>query len=249
MGILKKLTDEYFEKELRTEDGKFMEVMGCKVLVPVDFTEDDFFILLNEAIADYDGETIFSYYRDINDYDDDEYEKVKCGYNNYIVYPKLKNADINFNVTESQYDSVKKFLKYIFEVAQIETHDYKEKLILVDEGTQYYKFHYKFYEAGIDDNNGYIEDDCWDLLVEDFLTDFEKKADIGRGDIEYFSYNNMGSNVCINIQSPSKSLFFSALKYSREMTEWWKKVLDKIDEMGVKEYFGLEDELEDEEDN
>lgn len=244
MGILKKLTDEYFEKELRTEDGKYINALGCKVLVPIDFTEDDFFVLLNEAITDYDGEAIFSYDRDIKDYDDDEYEKVKCGHNNYLVYPKLKNADINFNITEKQYDSVKKFLEYIFEVAQIETHNYEEKLILVSESDQYYKFGYKFYEAGIDDNNGYIENDCWDLLMDDFLTSFEEKVDIGRGDIEYFSYNNMGSNVCINIQSPSKSLYFFALKYSREMTEWWKKVLDKIDEMGVKEYFGLEDEEE-----
>lgn len=245
MGILKKLTDEYFEKELRTEDGKFMEVMGCKVLVPVDFTEDDFFILLNEAITDYDGETIFSYKRYLNDYNDNEYEKIKCGDDNYIVYPKLKNADINFNVTESQYDSVKKFLEYIFEVADITTHNGDEMILLVDESTQYHKFHYKFYEAEIDDNNGYIEDDCWDLLVDDFLTAFEEKVDIGRGDIEYFSYNNMGSNVCIKLQSQRNNyLYFNVLKYSREMTEWWKKVLDKIDEMGVKEYFGLEDEEE-----
>ena len=42
MGILKNITDEYFEKTLRNEDGKYLDVDGCKVIVPIDFDEKMF---------------------------------------------------------------------------------------------------------------------------------------------------------------------------------------------------------------
>ena len=42
MGVLKTLTDEYFEKTLRKEKGKFLDVWGCRVIVPEDYDEDKF---------------------------------------------------------------------------------------------------------------------------------------------------------------------------------------------------------------
>ena len=42
MGILKKLTEEYFKETLRNEDGKFLDVDGYRAVVPPDFEERDF---------------------------------------------------------------------------------------------------------------------------------------------------------------------------------------------------------------
>jgi hypothetical protein len=59
MSVLGKLTDEYFGKDARTEDGKFLEIRGFKVLVPSDFTEEVFF----EALKDFFKESEANFLR------------------------------------------------------------------------------------------------------------------------------------------------------------------------------------------
>ena len=66
MGILKDLTDEYFGKKVRKEDGKKITVHGCDVIIPPDWDEENFLksvetVLLEDTITEFVGEFLYKH--------------------------------------------------------------------------------------------------------------------------------------------------------------------------------------------
>jgi len=118
MGVLKNLTDEYFEKTLRNEDGKFLYVDGCRVVVPSNFEEKDFLELVQKIISISCNFDIFIKYEDKKD-KYTKYTHIECkgGLNMFIYsfercmkyYKNIFNEDINKTI----YDSTVKYLEHI----------------------------------------------------------------------------------------------------------------------------------------
>ena len=73
MGILKDLTDEYFGKKVRKEDGKKITVHGCDVIIPPDWDEENFLksvetVLLEDTITEFVGEFLYKLSNGILDF-------------------------------------------------------------------------------------------------------------------------------------------------------------------------------------
>ncbi len=121
MGILKKLTDEYFNETLRNEDGKFLDVDGCRVVVPLSFEEKDFLESVQKIISCYCYFDIFIKYEDKKD----KYTNIECkgGLNMFIYsfencvkyYKNIFNEDIN----KTMYDSIVKYLEHIMKDVKV----------------------------------------------------------------------------------------------------------------------------------
>ena len=84
MGVLKKLTDEYFGDTVRIEDGKKITVHGCDVIVPVIWDEKDFLKSVENVLSeDNISEFISEYwYRQIDKSND---TIIECG-NSYHLF-------------------------------------------------------------------------------------------------------------------------------------------------------------------
>jgi len=249
MGILKNLTDEYFGENARTEDGKYITVHGCKVLVPVDYNEEKFLSYVDELLDteyydSYPAASIVSssYIREYGDK-----IKVDCD-GTYLVLYNFSDIDSEYipeGTDEKLYDSFIKFMKHIADGVSLMIYRSTGHICLADEHTVYNNFDMLFYEAGLDEE-AY---DCFQWLIDMFIEEFGDKVDIDKDDLVFMSYNNYASNILLPVESSDDIIKLKRLMYAKEMTEWWKREFKAIEDEGVSDYFSIdppEDEPEDE---
>jgi hypothetical protein len=233
MGILKKLTDEYFGDTVRSEDGKKITVHGCDVIVPVIWDENDFLksvetVLFEDTITEFvDG----YWYKRI---DTSKSTNIECGNSYHLCISKYDEIiDEEYLTTEeipneTTYNSIIKFITYIVKDVVIDTEHNKDYIRLTGEG--------KIDDAFFTDDLGEFEiQNAYDDLITYFLEDFGEKANIKQDDLHSIEYR--GSTLNLPIE-------FKTLLYAREMIKWWDDTLSEIEKQGSKRYFGYDDEEE-----
>ena len=231
MSVLGKLTDEYFGKDARTEDGKFLEIRGFKVLVPSDFTEEVFF----EALKDFFKESEANFLRKENT--DIRYTNIPCG--NGDFYLSLRPFEeigeyLSYTFSNKQIESILKFIEFLFDGVNIDSEHGKYCIVLLDTSD----FDYEIYEAGMDVES----QDCWDDMLEMFFEDF-KDAEIDKDDLHYIQYYNTNLNIRI-CKGEENEIIIKAMLYAKDMVKWWKEQIDEIRKQGARQYFGYDFEEE-----
>lgn len=232
MGVLKTLTDEYFDKTLRKEEGKFLDVCGCRVIVPEDYNEKKFFKKIEEIMK---KTSIFFCKEGENQYLT-FHRRIKFHNNFEILIPdfslvKDDSEDIRLNIDETFYKSYMKFIEHI--VQHIDLIKYKEKFCILlaskeETGAVYDEI---FGELGF--LFGETEDfaEYFAPVLVQFFNEYESKADIIRAEIEY-----IGLNIAMEIRNESAEIQFKTLLFAREMRAWWRMILKEIEKVGLDEY-------------
>lgn len=233
MGVLKKLTDEYFGDVVRNEDGKKITVHGCDVIVPPNWDEEDFLksvelVLTEDNIAEFVSEY---WYRQT---DTSKNTNIECGNSYHLCISKYDEIiDEDYLTTEdipneTTYNSIIKFLTYIVKDVDIDTERNKDYIRLTGEG--------EIDDALFrDDLDEFEMQNAYDDLIAYFLEDFGEKANIRPDDLYSIQYRETTLNLPIE---------FETLLYAREMIEWWNKTLSEIKKQGPKRYFGYDVEEE-----
>lgn len=131
MGVLKDLTDEYFKKKSRIENGKIVEFYGNDILIPVNYKDIfDFFTSFNTSVFDFKMKSDKTF--DSHDY----WIKIEGGEksvaNLYIKCYKdiIKYSTLDIAITEKMYDSFVEFLKKLMKDSTI-IHNGKEFKIVI----------------------------------------------------------------------------------------------------------------------
>lgn len=237
MGVLKTLTDEYFEKSIRTEEGKYLEIKGCKLIVPVDCDEKKFFETLK--FITWDGGSTMDFFSPY--YLKKEEMKYKCNNDYYFLPSSFENfCDLmsydydELDFDEKLYNACCEFIAYM--VKNIDIYSKNDNYIILADDKLLYDFNCAMYDAGIEDST--YE---WDFLVEDFFDNFGEKADITQKyDFEYTSYG-YGEAILLKFNFESSN-FVKILLYAEEMQNWWKTTINGIEKNDARDYFGLEEE-------
>lgn len=123
MGILKKLTEEYFKETLRNEDGKFLDVDDCRVVIPSNFEERDFLKCVQRIVD-------MSPCRFYNEKLPDNEHVIPIEYKNnwymsmytfeeMLLAAKRYNYDID-GINDTLYKSVIEYLKHISKDVELE---------------------------------------------------------------------------------------------------------------------------------
>lgn len=237
MGVLKKITEEYFGNRLRSEEGKFLDVKGFKVIVPVEYDEKKFYELADDTL--HCGRGAFLKEREINKKD----YNIKCGGDWYLsldpldkIYEELKEEYGYEEITRKQFESSVKFIEFLVEDVYMDSDNYKPYIILADEGTVFRKLDCPISEAGLSDREA---DSCYYCLQDWFFDEFGTNVGIDIGDIHYINYYHTSVNLRATDGNNKPDL--KILLHAKEMVKWWKDNLDKIEEVGVKEFFGFDD--------
>lgn len=239
MGILKNLTDEYFGKKLRTEDGKYIEVHGFKVIVPIDYDEKKFLNLVSDILTEGNSEFVRS--REKND----GYYYADCENDWCLEMDKLD--DIReiikewYELTDKQFESAIKFIEHLVCDISIDRENSREYLVLVDESDMYNKLDMAIYHANLDE---WAAQECYDNLIDWFLEEFgdTNKANIVKEEIHTIVYHN--SSLCLRLLDSNNHVMFKTLLWASDMVKWWETHLDDIVKIGVREYFGFTEEEE-----
>ena len=233
MGVLKKLTDEYFGDTVRIEDGKKITVHGCDVIVPVIWDEKDFLKSVENVLSEDDiFEFISEYvYRRIDKSKD---TIIECGNSYYLFIAKYDEIIDEGYLTieeipnETTYNSIIKFLTYIVKDVDIDTKRDVDYIRLTDED----EIDNALYGDDLDE---FQMQNAFDNLIDVFLEDFGEKAEISRDDLYSIQYRGTTLNLPVE---------FKTLLYAREMIEWWNNTLSAIEKQGPKRFFGYDDEEE-----
>lgn len=235
MSVLGKLTDEYFGNDVRDEDGKFLEIRGFKVLVPVDFDEEKF----RNAIEDFltTSEATF-----VNkQYLDDRYVKIPCGNKDYYIMLNPIDEfrdELQYELTDKQIESMMKFIEFLFDGVDIVYHDGKEYATLIDTSD----FDYEMYDAKM---NEWESQECWNDIKSWFLESFED-ANIIEDDLHGIQYYSVV--LTIKLSDGGSDFEIDTMYYVKDMVKWWEKQMEEIRKQGARAYFGLDfDEGESEE--
>lgn len=242
MGVLKTITDEYFKKTVRAEEGKYIEVHGFKALVPSDYGETEFLGLVSDILDTGEAEFVRSREKSIGFYHTD------C--ENDWCLQLLKPDEIRENLaeyewysltdlTDKQFESAIKFIEYLVSDISIDRDNGYEYLVLVDESDMYNKFDMVIYDAELDD---FEAQECYDDLIDWFLEEFgdEDKAYVTKEEIHAIQYYN--TSLCLRLLDSGNHVMFKTLLWASDMVKWWRTHLNDLEKMGAKEYFGLEPE-------
>ena len=232
MGILKDLTDEYFGKKVRKEDGKKITVHGCDVIVPPDWDEEDFLksvetVLLEDTITEFVSEY---WYKQM---DKSKNTNIECGNSYHLCISKYDEIIEEYLTTEeipneTTYNSIIKFLTYIVKDVDIDNNRNENYIRLTGED----EIDNALY---MDDLDEFQIQNAYDDLITYFLEVFGKKANISRDDLYSIQYRGTTLNLPVE---------FETLLYAREMIEWWNNTLSAIKKQGPKRFFGYDDEEE-----
>lgn len=220
MGVLKKITDEYFEKGLRNEDGKFLDIGGCRVVVPNEYTEEKFLRKANEVLK-----AMFVYFKkkeNVNDEDVRECERVemKNGYvmlfDSYDFFVKHTSEIKDFD--EGMYKSIKKFLTYFMgDVSFSETIGQTDGIELVEKEDMDKMVSF-FKREGLEK-----EINTFTMMkTHDFLRNFKEKMDLERIDIDFFKHG-YSKNIVLHLRDIVQNPSIYRIRYAKEAVEWWKK--------------------------
>lgn len=242
MGVLKKLTDEYFEKTLRKEDGKYIEVRGFKAVVPHNFNEEMFL----ESVEDVFSKSNTAFLRQQSGMITDDDVVLPVGKDMrgrmYMVSDPIEEYrdKLYYDMSDEQIKSVFKFIQFMLDGVEMDKTGAQTVVVLVGEGKIHNKIEYPLYELGVDD---YTVKDWYDYLVETFVERFkEKNGNTTKSDLTTITYYESTLNIYIADSDHTNDLMIHNLLYAKEMVKWWNDVFDEIEKYGVKEFFGLEDE-------
>ncbi len=244
MGILKKITDEYFEKVLRNEDGKYLNVMGCNVIVPMYYDEEDFLDVVEEftnTLSSYTTQNIS--FRTDDDINEDAiqiecgngYMEIETDYNHFLKFYK---NEFKKDMNENLFNSIIKFLRHISKDVDIVFVDGKSNIMLVNEDD----FYNKFLEFFSDNEYEEKKEDCLNTLVNMFFKEFESKAHIIRNEFEFSYGDNYGEQITMRLFNYSDIFQFKTLLYAKEMKQWWDDTLNEIEMDGIETFFDLKEE-------
>ena len=232
MGILKNLTKEYFGENVRKEDGKKITVHGCDVIIPPDWDEEDFLKSVETVLSeDNISEFISEYW--YKQMDKSKSTNIECGNSYHLCISKYDEIIEEYLTTEeipneTTYNSIIKFLTYIVKDVDIDTKRDVDYIRLTDED----EIDDALYGDDLDE---FQMQNAFDNLIDDFLEDFGKKAEISRDDLHSIQYRGYTLNLHVK---------FKTLLYAREMIEWWNNTLSAIEKQGPKRFFGYDDEEE-----
>lgn len=244
MGVLKTLTDEYFEKSIRTEEGKYLEIKGCKLIVPTDFDEKKYLSLIHEIVDNeddygYNNCSEFLRQRDIRNSD----YKIHCDGDMYFTLDVKKiKENLSYSIDDSHFEYCLKFIEYLLNGVSLDIYNGKTYVVLADEYDLFNKFDCEIHDENLDE---WSSQECWNYLTEWFIEEFGKKADIVEKDLHYIHYYNDSLNIMIS--NEYNSIEWGVFLHAKEMQEWWKDKLNKIKKIGAREFFGYEPEDENEE--
>lgn len=249
MSVLGKLTDEYFGKTLRDESGKFINVLGCKVTVPGNYDEEmfldtvkDFMEILSSSTNQSISFTEEEYFQEDTD---GEILQMKCSNDIYmeidITYGYLlelwENEFPKREMNETLYKSIVTFLRFISKDVEIVFHDGVSHIMLspIDE------FYEKFVEFFEDNDYNDEKENCINELVNMFFNEFENDAHIIRNELEFYLGENYGEFVAMKIFNGSDVFQFNTFLYAKRMRQWWREIINRIEEEGVVEFFKLDE--------
>lgn len=241
MGVLKKITNEYFGYELRDEEGKFLEVHGFKAVVPVDYDEIKFLALVSDILTEGESEFVRSSEKNSG------YYHAECENDWCLEMKKLDNIretiedDGWYTLTDKQFESAIRFIEYLVCDISIDRDRGREYLVLVDESDMYNKLDMAIYDAELDE---FESQECYDNLVDWFLDEFgnNNKAEIIKDEIYAIQYYN--TSLCLKLCDSNDHIMFKTLLWASDMVKWWKTHLDDLVKTGAKEYFGFVEEEE-----
>ena len=221
MGILKKLTDEYFEKTLRNEDGKYLYVDGCKVIVPMDFDEKMFLEKVQKTLSHMNCDFYLS--NNAKNNIEKEYVSIKCGneysmlcYTYSTLLQHISKYGLRLVINETLYNSVIKYLRHIMknlDIVEDKIHEITDYyIVIIDEK------HFPDIEKIIQ----FGENSKLSKLYESFTEKFIKI--IGSGDDIYIKRKS----ILLKVKDFMFSVDLNKMRHVEELREWWIKECTKI---------------------
>lgn len=235
MGVIKKLTDEYFEKTLRKEQGKFLEVFGCRVIVPADYDEDKFIesveYILNNTNAIFLQKGVYAY----DKLKENGFIEAVCKNDFSLMMDDFEHTNIN-DVDKTLYDSYMKFMKHILkdvEICSINDGICAVNCIPLAEGDEVQDL----IENDDRTDRDYSDANITDPLIDEFFDEFQDKAKIIRSEILYDKLK-----VAMRVANLNDNYQIKTILYAKEMREWWKNKINEVLETGLSNYFGNEED-------
>lgn len=204
MGVIKKLTDEYFEKTPREEDGKYIEIDGCRILVPPEFDEDRF-LNVAQKIMNYLGCTFIKKGEKL----EDGYVGIECA-GEFIMSvctysefsSQIDKFRIELNINETLYNSTIKLLKHYLKNIEVGE---GEEVLIVDR-KMFVDLLRKFPKHPMDDMVRYFTND-FKITSSDVVIDDENKT------VSVLMRDFM---FCVSLYT---------IRNIEKMKEWWKRKL------------------------
>lgn len=221
MGVLKKLTEEYFRNNIRNEDGKILEIKGCKLIVDAEYDEDSFLdtcsaILRITQTANYN-------YGGVN-YSDKKDIHIKCGgnkdmYFNLFSYPEFVELPWNTNkVSEKTYKAFIELMECIMKDINVKSKKDLNGNIGVIELFSYKKL-YDEYGDKVSKYNDSLLGEMYDTFGIKPSLDYSFIIDGSK----FFLENDI-TEIRMLIKLP-------------EICEWFKEKKEEIKKIGAEEYF------------
>lgn len=222
MGILKNITDEYFEKTLRNEDGKYLDVDGCKVIVPIDFDKKMFLEEVQKTLSHmnctfYSSETAKKYKESVEIECGNEYSMLCYTYS--TLSQNISKYGLRLVIDETLYNSVIKYLRHIMKDLDIVENkirgftDYY--IVMIDEKSF----------PDIDKVIKFGENSELSKLCEKFTKEFKKT--VGSGSDLYITGRH-GKSILLKVKDFMFSVDLNRIRRAKELREWWIKECTKI---------------------
>ena len=221
MGILKNITDEYFKKTLRNEDGKYLYVDGCKVIVPINFDEKMFLDKVQKTLSHmnctfYSSETAKKYKGSVEIECGNEYSMLCYTYS--TLSQNISKYELRLVIDETLYNSVIKYLRHIMkdlDIVENKISGYTDYyIVIIDE---------KFF-PDIDKVIKFGEDSELSKLCEKFKKEF--KEIVGSGDM--YITTRHGKSILLKVKDFMFSVDLNRMRHVKELREWWIKECTKI---------------------
>lgn len=231
MGILSKITSEYFGDIIRKEAGKIIEIDGCKVLVPADYDEYDFLYKIDEIL----DSMFITITKEKGDYD--YCFSFKCGkgkwWMNIESYDYFQENTTHIDdFDKNMYDSLVKFLEYFLkDVNIVKNDDYTERMELLDED-KYEKIKGFFAKEGIPGKADYY----FVEMIYDFYECFGVMCSFSRDNIAWHSGED-DKTIYLDMRNQFSKLNTYRIRWIKDLKKWWDEKFEKIEKEGVRNHF------------
>ena len=223
MGILKNITDEYFEKTLRNEDGKYLDVDGCKVIVPIDFDEKMFLEEVQKTLSHMNCTFYLSNNEKKNK---EEYVSIECGneysmlcYTYSTLSQNISKYGLRLVIDETLYNSVIKYLRHIMkdlDIVENKIRGFTDYFIVMIDEKSF---------PDIDKVIKFGENSELSKLCEKFTKEFKKT--VGSGSDLYITGRH-GKSILLKVKDFMFSVDLNRIRRAKELREWWIKECTKI---------------------
>lgn len=263
MGILKKITGEYFKEAARTEDGKVVELLGHKVVVPVEFEEGRFEMNDGSFFDKINKLTTIGRMRSMSLFIDTKAVHgslfingpawlskrtiIPTGSNYSLVidnYESLRNGEftkfIMREIDESEYNTIVDFLKKMLSEKYIMKKDNNFGIQLVSEKELMDRVLQPLLGKRLDEKEF---DRCLKTPFAKFKKEFGKVLGYVNPKSKftgYFKSKYDFAGVFMSVwNSKEDNLNLHAIALSDAMRDWWRDELIRMEKEGVEKYFNL----------